>query len=211
MAVLGITGGVATGKSTFSKLITSLLGAEVFDADTEARSLTATDPEVLRELEDAFGKNVFTEEGTLDRNRMREMIFASGSARNRLESILHPRIRNKWVGLARDHRADPARPPLFVDIPLLYETGGETECDGVVVVGCSGETQIRRLTETRGLEKAMAESIRDAQMKLSEKITRCDWLAWNDGSLAALECQARLLADTLLRDGLQPQRPTSRY
>jgi dephospho-CoA kinase len=132
---------------------------------------------------------------------MRSIVFADAEKKRALEQILHPRIRRQWSLEAEGHRNSTEF--FFADIPLLYETGGETLCDRVVVVACSPGLQLERLIARTGLRRAEAQQMIDVQMPLTEKISRADHVVWNNGGRDVLAEQARLLVD-LWRDGLSP-------
>jgi dephospho-CoA kinase len=193
--VIGITGGIATGKSTFTRSLLRRRPAEVFDADRAAHSLLESDARVRFEVEKAFGADIYNADGQPNRSRLRDLIFSDKQHRRRLEEILHPAIRASWVDLGE--RARHAREWLFVDIPLLYETGAEAHCDRVVVVACSPSTQRRRLAGARGLDRETAEGVIAAQLDLETKIKRADHLIWNDSTVSCLDGQADLLAHWL--------------
>ncbi|RYD72501.1 MAG: dephospho-CoA kinase, partial [Verrucomicrobiaceae bacterium] len=127
VAVIGITGGIATGKSTFVRALLRQLPGEFFDADQSARDLLARDPEVRKAVQHEFGADIYDPAGNPDRIRLREVVFASDEKRRRLEAILHPAIRLRWTTLADKHRL--ADTLFFVDIPLLFETGTESYFD----------------------------------------------------------------------------------
>jgi dephospho-CoA kinase len=193
MPAIGITGGIATGKSTFSECLRELLSeAKFFNADVAARELVDL-AEVKEELAREFGREIFSESGDLNRGALRAIVFASAAKRSALEKILHPRIRRRWSAEAQTHRNSPNF--FFADIPLLYETGGETLCDRVVVVACAPGVQLARLLERGRLERAEAEKIINSQMPLPEKLKRADHVVWNDGDKAVLTGQAKLLVD----------------
>src|SRR6266487_4993425 len=189
---IGITGGISTGKSTFCKCLKEILpAARFFSADEVARYLVDLE-EVKQELLAKFGFGIFSRNGDLNRDAVRAIIFQDAAKRQALEQILHPRIRRQWSVEADRHRTSPE---FFVaDIPLLYETGGETLCDRVVVVACSSTTQLRWLIERTSLERPAAEQMINSQMSLNEKIRRADHVVWNNGRRAALAKQARFLA-----------------
>jgi dephospho-CoA kinase len=152
---IGITGGVGTGKSTFLCALLKHAPAESFDADRCVHELLAEDAELLAQIRGAFGDHVFAGDGQLDRIALRAVVFADGTARRALEDLIHPTVRARWVPLARAGRGN--RLSLYLDIPLLYETGGEKECDRVVVIACAPTTQRTRLRENRGLAPALIE------------------------------------------------------
>jgi dephospho-CoA kinase len=192
MAVIGVTGGISTGKSSFCKCLREILpAAKFFDADQEAHRLVDRDPEVKQEIRREFGSGIFSPEEDLNREKLRAIVFGDAAKKRALEQILHPRIRRQWSAEAERHRNSPDF--FFADIPLLYETGGETLCDRVVVVACSYTTQVRWLMERTPLKPAAAEQMIKSQMPLAEKIRRADHLVWNNGPRAALIVQAHFL------------------
>jgi dephospho-CoA kinase len=178
MSAIGITGGIATGKSTIAaalhQSLSARLSVEWFSADFEARRLTDNDLGVQEEIKSVFGAQLFDSERRLQRERLRDLVFRDPSARKILESILHPRIRSAWLERAN------AGTLLLAEIPLLFETKAEKHLDLVVVTACSQSTQINRLIEVRGLTLELAESMVAAQMPLEEKIKRGDRLVWTD-------------------------------
>lgn len=193
MPAIGITGGIATGKSAFMQMLRELLPAALFfDADRAARELTDSDVEARRLIGKAFGSDIYSAEGHLKRDQLRAIVFADPEKKQALEQILHPRIRRQWAAEA-ELRRDSTE--LFLaDIPLLYETGGEALCDRVVVVACSPRVQLERLMTRSSLARAAAEQIIAAQMPLNAKIARADHVVWNNGPLAILREQAETLA-----------------
>ncbi|MEO7317804.1 MAG: dephospho-CoA kinase [Chthoniobacteraceae bacterium] len=195
MPALGITGGIATGKSTFSRLLVQELSAEFFDSDKCAHELLASDRFVRECVRERFGSEVFHDDGTPNRIALRERIFCDDNARKKLEEILHPRIRERWMALTED--AKSGKNWLCIDIPLLYETRAEQHFDRVIVVACSAATQNQRLRVARGLSDDIAARIIAAQLDLREKISRATHLIWNDSTPVSLERQATLLAHWL--------------
>lgn len=195
MPALGITGGIATGKSTFSRALAGMLSAELFDADQCAHDLLRHDPGVQEAIVTAFGREVLNSAGEPDRAALRQRVFANPAERRTLEAILHPAITQSWCARAQAARA--GKNFLCVDLPLLYETGVETHFDRVIVVACSAATQDQRMREGRGLDGALAAQMLAAQLDLNEKISRGNHLIWNDSTPARLERQASLLANWL--------------
>jgi dephospho-CoA kinase len=191
MPAIGITGGISTGKSTFCDCVRGILSAaKFFNADQAAHALVEF-PEVRQEIRAEFGSGVFSRDGDLNREKLRAIIFGDATKRRVLERILHPRIRRQWRAQAKRHRNSPDF--FFADIPLLYETGGETLCDRVVVVACSHQVQVPRLAQRMSINDTEAEQMIRSQMPLDEKIARADHVVWNDGSRAVLMEQARFL------------------
>jgi dephospho-CoA kinase len=192
---LGITGGIATGKSSFTKLLSAQLPATVFDADATAGDLLNNNKTVREQVRAAFGEQAYMHGGEANRGWLRECIFSNPEKKRELEKILHPRVRKNWMELTKKKRGPNEW--LIADIPLLYETEAERHLDKVAVVACGGATQRQRLLNGRKLDMATAEKIIGSQMDLSEKISRADHVVWNDGSQNALAEQAQLLANCL--------------
>jgi dephospho-CoA kinase len=191
MPAIGITGGICTGKSTFCECLREVLpGAKFFNADEAAHALVEL-PEVKKEIRGKFGSEVFSSDEALNRAKLRAIVFADATKKRALERILHPRIRRQWRAEAKKHRNSPDF--FFADIPLLYETGGETLCDRVVVVACSYEVQVGRLMKRMSIEASEAKQMINSQMPLEEKIRRADHVVWNNGDRGTLVDQARFL------------------
>jgi dephospho-CoA kinase len=196
--VIGITGGIATGKTAFLEALRELVpGASCFDADQAARDLADRDPEVRGLIEAEFGPSVYSAGGDLNREAIRSIVFTDAEKKRALEQILHPRIRRQWAAEADLSRQSGKT--FLADIPLLYETEGETLCDRVVVVACSQEIQLQRLMARTHLSPADARAMISAQMPLPQKISRADHVAWNNGPLSNLDAQAATLARFLAR------------
>ncbi len=189
MPAIGVTGGISTGKSTFCDCLREIVpAAKFFDADLAARSVTEL-PEVKQEILGEFGREVFSSSGDLNRAKLRAIVFGNAAKRRSLEQILHPRIRRQWMAQAERHHNSPDF--FFADIPLLYETGGETLCERVVVVACSHKVQLDRLAKRINLKGSEAEQMINSQMPLEEKIKRADHVVWNNGDCATLMQQAK--------------------
>jgi len=191
MPVIGITGGISTGKTTFCECLReSVPTARFFNADKAARDLAESDPEVKELIAREFGAEIYSARGDLNRGRMRSIVFADAEKKRALEQILHPRIRRQWSTEAQRNSTDL----FFADIPLLYETGGETLCDRVAVVACSADVQLERLVARTRLDPSAAQQMIDAQMPLTEKIRLADHVVWNNGGSEVLRAQAVILA-----------------
>ena len=192
MPAIGITGGVATGKSAFCECLRQIVpAAKFFNADEAAHGLLEL-PAVKKKIDAQFGNDVFSRNGDLNRERLRAIVFGDATKKRALERILHPRIRRQWKAEATKHRNSPDF--FFADIPLLYESGGEILCDRVVVVACSYKTQLARLVVRMSLKDSEAEQMIKAQMPLEQKIGQADHVVWNEGPRAVLMEQARFLA-----------------
>lgn len=204
--LIGLTGGIATGKSTFSSLLRTR-GVPVLDADAFAKAAVEPGSPALAEIARTFGPGVLTPDGRLDRKRMAALVFADASARGRLEAITHPAVRRALAEeTARLAAAGLAL--AFYDTPLLFEVGLDRTLDCVVVVWASAATQRARLVARDGLTPAEADARLAAQLPIDEKAARADLVVENEGPLAALDAKAdRLLAD--LRRGLGRKLPNA--
>lgn len=198
MRLVGLTGGIASGKSTFAGALRAR-GAPVVDADALARALvTPGSPTEARVLE-AFGPGAALPGGGLDRRWLGALVFRDPEARRRLEAITHPAIREQVrQEVARLERAGHAL--AFYDVPLLYEVGLDPELDSVVVVWTPRAVQLERLARRDGLAPSEAEARLSAQLPIDEKAARADFVVENQGPPEALGGKAdALLAD--LRQG----------
>jgi dephospho-CoA kinase len=191
MPAIGITGGISTGKSTFVECLREVLPvAAFFDADEAVHALLNR-AEVQKQIRRELDAEVFSTTGDLNRAAVRAIIFGDATKKRALERILHPRIRRQWRTEANEHRNSPKF--FFADIPLLYETGGESLCDRVVVVACSQKVQLARLRKRMSIKSADAKQMINSQMPLEQKIRRADHVVWNNGDQPSLMKQARFL------------------
>ncbi len=182
--VLGVTGGLCSGKSTVSKILREK-GAAVIDADALAHDLLLPDSRVFDDVISEFSPDILDEHGHVDRARLAELVFSSEQDRKRLESIVHPavvdEIETKLNKFARNdvHVA-------VLDVPLLYEAGLDEMCDQVWVVYCEPEQQKARARKRDGLSEAEAVRRMDAQIRLDVKAERADKIIDNSGSISQL-------------------------
>lgn len=179
---VGLTGGVASGKSTVSAMLAEL-GAVVIDADLLAREVVEPGTDGLAEIVKAFGDGVLTPDGALDRPAMGALVFADEERRRTLEAIIHPRVR------ARGRELEAAAEPDDVvvhDIPLLAETGQASRFDAVLVVDVPVETQIERLVGLRGMTREEAEARVAAQATREERLAIATHVIVNTGTLEDL-------------------------
>ena len=176
---IGLTGGIASGKSTVADLFAAL-GVPIVDTDVIAREVVAPGEPALDEIREVFGVGVFAADGSLDRARLREIVFADDARRTELESILHPRIRER----AFQQASMVSAPYVIIVVPLLFESPMKHAMDRILVVDCSEETQLRRLTErdTGSVEQALR--MIAAQASREERLSIADDVISNDGDLA---------------------------
>jgi dephospho-CoA kinase len=178
MRVLGLTGGIGSGKSLVAAMFKEL-GADVIDADQLARDIVAPGEPALAEISSAFGPDMLRADGGLDRARLAALIFQDPAARERLNRITHPRIRERMAQAVASRRQQKGL--LILDIPLLYENARLDLIEAVIVVWVDRETQLRRLIERDGLAPDDAERRIAAQMALDEKRLRADHVIDNRG------------------------------
>lgn len=184
---IGLTGGVASGKSTVSAMLAEL-GAVVVDADLLARDVVAPGTTGLAEIVDAFGGEVLTADGGLDRPAMGARVFADEAARRRLEAIVHPRVRARAAELEAAAEPDDV---VVHDIPLLAETGQGAAFDAVVVVDVPVEAQVQRMLELRGMSREEAESRVAAQADRADRLAVATYVVENTGTLDELRRRVR--------------------
>lgn len=185
--VLGITGGIATGKSTVLRMLGEL-GAETLSADDLAREVLAKGSEGYRETVERFGDAILTPDGEIDRSALAAIVFGDESARQVLNSITHPRIIAAIQRRIDEFRTDPPSPDavLAVEIPLLIECGLEEIVDEVVVVAAEPATQVSRLTTRSRMSAEEARRRLAAQMPIESKIEHADRVIRNEGTMEEL-------------------------
>jgi dephospho-CoA kinase len=187
--IYGLTGGIAAGKSTVARLFQEL-GAQVVDADQLAREVVLPGTEGLAEICAAFGDNVLSEDGTLDRKRLGALVFQDDVKRRVLEQITHPRIAQRSMQRMAEIAMSDAPYGLY-EAALLVEKGTHKMMAGLIVVASSDAVQLERVMRRDGLDEAGARARIASQMPQSEKVAQATWVIWNDGDLEAL--RARVL------------------
>jgi dephospho-CoA kinase len=191
---VGLTGGIASGKSTVAAMFTAL-GVPVIDTDEIARAVVAPGQPGLREIVAAFGPGILDATGALDRRRMRDHVFADGAERRRLEAILHPRIEAATLA-ASDCAGGPYQ---VVVVPLLLESGFERHVDRILVVDCPEELQRARLLARDGEDPSRVERILAAQLDRETRRRRADDVIENDGDAERAREQVRRLHGIYLK------------
>jgi dephospho-CoA kinase len=182
MILCGLTGGVGMGKSTAAGFF-SELGARIVDTDDLARQLVEPGQPALAEIGKEFGPRFLSADGRLDRRALAQLVFADSGAREKLEAILHPRIRQHWQNQVQLWRAQSC-PVAMVAIPLLFETGAGTSFDKIICVACSAAAQSQRL-QGRGWNAGQVRGRIAAQWPVAKKIAPSHFVVWTDGSLAS--------------------------
>lgn len=191
---VALTGGVASGKSTVAAMLAEL-GAVVIDADSLAREVVAPGTDGLAEVVAAFGPDVLTDDGELDRPTLGAIVFADPDRRRTLEAIIHPRVR------ARAAELEAAAVPgalVVHDIPLLVETGRAGEFDAVIVVDVPVATQVERMVGLRGMTESDARARIAAQASREQRAATATYLIDNTGSLEALRTRVEEIVRELV-------------
>jgi dephospho-CoA kinase len=192
MLLVGLTGGIGSGKSTVAGLLAAH-SAVILDADAFARDAVRAGTEALAAVVKRFGDEVLGPEGELDRGRLASVVFADREALDDLEAIIHPEVRRMIADGIQSH-LDTNDVVVLVN-PLLIEMGTHRDCDVVVVVSASPETQVAR-SVARGMDEADARARLEAQLPLDDRARAADVLLDNEGTLEELETEV----DVLWRD-----------
>lgn len=182
MLVVGLTGGIGSGKSTVSKYLREL-GATIIDADVLAKELVLPNSPAWKEIRNHFGKDILDENGFLKRKKLGRIIFQFPTERKVLNEILHPRIKEKTEELIKQYCQQEAIPLLVVDAPLLIETGMSDMVDEVWVVVIPEELQLKRLKERDNLSAQDAQKRLEAQMPFAEKLKYAHRVIDNSGGI----------------------------
>jgi len=182
MKIIGLTGGIATGKSSASKFLKKQ-GFQIIDADAVVHELQATGSSLLSEIANAFGSTVLHEDGSLNRGKLGKIVFGNADVRAKLDAIVHPVVRAEFEERLRKSKADM----LFLDVPLLFEAGFDDMTDVNLVIRASREMQLKRLKMRDGLTEQEAQARINSQMPMSEKVARADFVIDNNGEIHELE------------------------
>jgi dephospho-CoA kinase len=180
LKLIGLTGGVGSGKSTVAGMFAAL-GANVVDADEATHAVYAPGTDGFDAIVDAFGPE-YVRDGQIDRKRLGDLVFNDEAARLRLNAIVHPRVRD-WMTARTAEVMDGGADIVIQDVPLLFENGLQDLFSSTVLVYARPETQVARLVEQRGLPRDRARAILAAQMPIDEKRPLASFVIDNDGSL----------------------------
>lgn len=191
--ILGLTGGIASGKSTVSKKLKEL-GNYIIDADKISKEVSDSF-EMLEKLKENFGLGVINN-GHLDRQKLRKIIFENEEKRELLNNIMHPAIVKKILEEIENNKEENL---IILDIPLLYETGLEYLCDKVLVVCTDESIQVERVKARDGIDGTLAKKIIDSQMSLMKKVKKGDMYIENNGKLEELLKKVEVIYRQLIR------------
>ncbi len=191
MIRIGLTGGIASGKSSVLERWRCQAKPSPATIDTDALAHRCLEPttETYRAVIAAFGEEILNPDRTIDRGRLGDLVFGDRRCRERLNAIIHPAVRRAWQGELDQRAAGGDTAAVVVAIPLLYEVQAAGSFDVVVVVGCTETTQLARL-EAKGLDEIRARARIAAQWPIQEKMDRADYVIWNNGTWQVLERQA---------------------
>lgn len=198
MIALGVTGGIGSGKSTIAELLASLARGRILDADHIARAVTLADGSAIPALREAFGPQILSPDGSMNRGLVRQRAFAEPGFRSRLEGIIHPLVRSEF--LLQEEDARKAGVPLLIfDIPLLVEsTHWRNSLQHVLVADCSEETQVQRVQKRNGLDSNAVRAIINAQAPRLRRLAAADIVVFNDGiGMQQLEKQCQQVCTIL--------------
>jgi dephospho-CoA kinase len=192
MILVGLTGGVATGKSTVAKMF-ERCGALVIDADALAHQVVEPSKPAWHAIIKTFGKSVLNPDRSLNRQTLGAMVFRSRSKLRRLEQIIHPRVAREQARLTRQAARNDPKAVVIYDVPLLFEVGIDKRVDRVIVVTADQETQITRLKKRNGFTRAEALRRIRSQMPIKQKIAAADYVLDGTTPRSRLLAQVRRL------------------
>jgi dephospho-CoA kinase len=205
MLIIGLTGGVASGKTTVSQVLKEE-GAYIIDADQIARELVRPHTPAWKKLVKAFGTDILREDGFIHRKRLADIVFANLRQRKLLNQILHPRIRKEMERRAKEiGRKDPEA-VVVIDAPLLVELGDHRKMDILIVVTSTQTQQIERLTKRDGISPDEALRMSFSQMPVDDKVKLADFVIRNDGSFQETKKKTREVFKELKKVMVQPQK-----
>jgi dephospho-CoA kinase len=196
MFVVGLTGGIGSGKSEAARLFASM-GVPVIDTDAIAHQLTAPGEPALEDISAAFGKNAVRSDGALDRELLRRRIFSDPEARKTLERILHPRIREAVI---RELNKNTSAPYQIIVVPLLFETTGYTELLArSLIIDCEESLQISRTMSRSSLSESEVRAIMEVQMSRKHRLSLANDVIYNNGTLENLASQVRQMHEKYIK------------
>ncbi|MBO8177251.1 dephospho-CoA kinase [Aeribacillus pallidus] len=185
--VIGLTGGIASGKSTVSNMLRSR-GFTIIDADITAREVVQIGEPAYREIVNTFGKDILLEDQTINRQKLGEIVFSDPTEREKLNRIVHPAVRKRMLELKEEAIREGKQTVIF-DIPLLFESKLTHMVEKTIVVYVSPDVQLRRLMKRNNFTEEEAKARISAQLPLKQKAEWADAVIYNDGSLIETERQ----------------------
>ena len=207
MLKVGLTGGIASGKSTVSEAF-ARLGAKVLDADEVAREVVLPGKPAWTKLRHTFGSEFFHPDGRLNRNKLRRLVFADPEQRSRLNAIVHPEVMREIDFRFEQLTSSAEHAVVLVDIPLLIEVGVVHRFDKVVVVYANESVQVMRLMQRDGLSREEARQALSVQIDLREKAKKADFVIDNSGTPGETQAQVEKVWQELL-ELARPRKPAA--
>ncbi|MBO1056360.1 MAG: dephospho-CoA kinase [Dolichospermum sp. JUN01] len=180
--LIGLTGGIATGKSTVANYLATTYNLPILDADIYARDAVSVGSPILSQIAEKYGKEIILSDGNLNRSKLGEIIFHQPEERYWVESVIHPYVRNCFAKAINESSANT----LILVIPLLFEANLENLVNQIWVVSCSPQQQQQRLIERNNLTPEQAAARINSQLPIAEKIARADVVLDNSGNLESL-------------------------
>ncbi|MCJ8341298.1 MAG: dephospho-CoA kinase [Cetobacterium sp.] len=180
--IVGLTGGICSGKSTVSNIFREL-NLEIYDGDIIAKEIMKK-KDTLDEIKEKLGKDIFTYEGELNRIKLKELVFGNKEKLNILNGIVHPKVKEEYKKI---RNKIPKSKVVIFDVPLLFETNLDVYCDITLVVDVKEDIQIKRIVDRDGITSEMGEKIISNQMKREEKLRKADYIIENNGTLCELK------------------------
>jgi len=205
MLIVGLTGGVASGKTAVSQVLKEE-GAYIIDADRIARELVQPHKPAWNELIRAFGQEILREDGSIHRKKLADKVFADPKQRKLLNQILHPRIKEEMDRRTKEIGQRNPEAIVVIDAPLIVELGDHREMDKLIVVTTTQTQQIERLKDRDGAKPEEALRIVSSQMPLEEKVKLADFVIRNEGSLEETKNRAREVFKELKKVALQTKK-----
>ncbi|MFK4785883.1 dephospho-CoA kinase [Fusobacterium sp. MFO224] len=192
--ILGLTGGIASGKSTVSNYLKKM-GIKIIDADLMAKEISEK-KEIKEEIALKLGKDLLNSSYEIDREKLKKIVFKNKEKLEVLNKIYHPRIREEFKKIKENSNKDDI---IVFDVPLLFETGIDKECDKVILIFIKEEIQIKRLIKRDGIDRELAIQIIRSQMSQEEKKNKADIIIYNNGSLDNLKEETKKVINKIVR------------
>jgi dephospho-CoA kinase len=205
MLIVGLTGGVASGKTAISQVLKAE-GAYIIDADQIARELVQPQKPAWSELIGAFGKEILQEDGSIHRKKLADKVFADPKKRKLLNQILHPRIKEEMDRRTKEIGQKDPQAIVVIDAPLIIELGNQRDMDKLIVVASTQTQQIKRLKERDGVSPEAALRIISSQMPVEEKVKLADYVIRNEGSIEEAKKRAKEVFKELRKVALQSKK-----
>ena len=196
MLIVGLTGGIGSGKSTVARMFKEE-NAHVIDFDHLARLVVEPGKPAWRDIVDCFGKGILSPDGTVNRSVLAEIVFSDDKRRKVLESFIHPRIFEETEALIKTIELKDPFSVVVIDVPLLFELGLNKNFDKVILAYAPRSEQLKRVTERNGLTQEEAEKRLDAQIPIDEKRSLSDYVIDTEGDLSDTRSQARKIIHKL--------------